>query len=146
MTVFNFSQQNTTKTGVSEAHMCQRQVIHPIYFFRFCSKKPLTRISKPVPGVHGKRGLERRWQKRLAKGWRRVGKGLAKGWQRVGGFPCTLQFRNSRGTRLETRVCDPMVVVTPKCMRAGFSGVPHVNPRILKNTDKGVSRGSEKGS
>ena len=46
------------------------------------SKKPLTRVSKPVPGAHGKRGLERGWQKRLAKGWRRVGKGLAKGWQK----------------------------------------------------------------
>ena len=56
------------------------------------SKKPLTRVSKRVPGVHGKRGLERGWQKRLAekvgkrlaKGWRRVGEGLAKGWRRVG--------------------------------------------------------------
>ena len=36
-------------------------------------KKPLTRVSKPVPGAHGKRGME----KRLAKGWRRVGEGLA---------------------------------------------------------------------
>ena len=48
------------------------------------SKKPLTNVSKRVPGVHGKRGLERGWQKRLAKGWRKVGEGLAKGWQRVG--------------------------------------------------------------
>ena len=30
--------------------------------------------SKRVPGVHGKRGLERGWQKRLTKGWRRVGR------------------------------------------------------------------------
>ena len=61
------------------------------------SKNPLTRVSKPAPGVHGKRGMERGWQKRLAKGWRRVGTGLAKGWRRVGkGFPCTLQFCNSR--------------------------------------------------
>ena len=66
---------------------------------RFCpiAKKPLTRVSKRVPGVHGKRGSERGWQKRLAekvgrkgwqkrlaKGWRRVGKGLARGWRRVG--------------------------------------------------------------
>ena len=61
----------------------------------------------------GWRGVGRKgWQRvgeRLAKGWQRVGKGLAKGWQRVGGFPCTLQFRNSRGTRLETLVCDSMV-------------------------------------
>ena len=63
-------------------------------------KKPLTRVFKPVPGVHGKRGLERGWQKRLAKGRRSVG-----------GFPCTLQFRNSRGTRLENLVCDSMVFV-----------------------------------
>ena len=49
-----------------------------------CSKKPLTSVSKRVPGVHGKRGLERGWQKRLAKGWRKVGEGLAKGWQRAG--------------------------------------------------------------
>ena len=48
------------------------------------SKKPLTSVSKRVPGVHGKRGLERGWQKRLAKGWRKVGERLAKGWQRVG--------------------------------------------------------------
>ena len=48
------------------------------------TKKPLSRVSKPVPGAHGKRGLERGWQNRLAKGWRRVGEGLAKGWQRVG--------------------------------------------------------------
>ena len=41
------------------------------------SKKPLTRVSKRVPGAHGKRGLERGWQKRLAKGWRKVGEGLA---------------------------------------------------------------------
>ena len=50
--------------------------------------KPLTRVSKPAPGVHAKRGLERGWQKRLAKGWRKVGEGLAKGpakgWRRVG--------------------------------------------------------------
>ena len=59
------------------------------------AKKPLPRVSKPVPGVHGQRGLERGWLKRLAKGWRRVG-----------GCPCTLQFRNSRGARLE--VCDSM--------------------------------------
>ena len=65
------------------------------------TKKPLTRVSKQVPGAHGKRGLER--------DWRNVGEGLAKGWRRVGGFPCTLQFRNSRGARLETRVCDSMV-------------------------------------
>ena len=56
-------------------------------------------------------GLAKGWRKvgeRLAKGWRRVGTGLAKGWQRVGGFPCTLQFCNSRGARLEHRVCDSM--------------------------------------
>ena len=43
-------------------------------------KKLLTRVSKPMPGVHGKRGLERGWRKRLAKGWLKV----AKGWRRVG--------------------------------------------------------------
>ena len=47
--------------------------------FKSISKKPLTSVSKRVPGVHGKRGLERSWQKRLAKGWRKVGEGLAKG-------------------------------------------------------------------
>ena len=47
-------------------------------------KKPLTRVSKPAPGIHRRRGLERGWQKRLAKGWQKVGEGLAKGWQRVG--------------------------------------------------------------
>ena len=48
------------------------------------TKKPLTRVSKRVPGAHGNRGLERGWQKRLAKGWRKVGERLAKGWHRVG--------------------------------------------------------------
>ena len=48
------------------------------------TKKPLTRVSKRVPGAHGKRGLERGLRKRLAKGWRKVGEGLAKGWHRVG--------------------------------------------------------------
>ena len=47
------------------------------------SKKLLTRVSKGVPGAHGKRGLERglaeKVGKGLAKGWRRVGEGLAKG-------------------------------------------------------------------
>ena len=51
-------------------------------------QEPLTSVSKRVSGVHGKRGLERGWQKRvgkgLAKGWRGLGKGLAKGWRRVG--------------------------------------------------------------
>ena len=77
-------------------------------------KKPLTRISKRVPGVHGKRSLERGWQKRFAQGlskaWRRVGTGLAKGWQRVGGFPSTLQIFNSGNARLEERVCDSFEV------------------------------------
>ena len=48
------------------------------------SKKPLTRVSKRVPGARGKRGLRgvgrEGWQRvgeRLAKGWRRVGEGLA---------------------------------------------------------------------
>ena len=53
-----------------------------VFFF---SLPKLTRVSKSVPGVHGKRGLERGWQKRLAtglaKGWHRVGEGLAKGWR-----------------------------------------------------------------
>ena len=48
------------------------------------TKKPLTRVSKPMSGAHGKRGLERGWQKRLAKGWRRVGEALAQGWHKVG--------------------------------------------------------------
>ena len=51
------------------------------------------------------------WRGVGRKGWQRVGEGLAKGWQRVGGFPCTLQFRNSRGARLEKLVCDSMASV-----------------------------------
>ena len=47
-------------------------------------QKPLTCVSEPVPWAHGKSGLERGWQKRLAEGWRRVGEGLAQGWRRVG--------------------------------------------------------------
>ena len=67
------------------------------FFPTTLTKKPFTSVSKRVPGAHEKRGLERGWQKRLAKGW-----------QRVSGFPCTLQFWNSRGARLETLVCDSM--------------------------------------
>ena len=52
---------------------------------------------------------------RLAKGWRRVDEGLAEGWRRVSRFPCTLQFRDSRGARLETRVCDSMGRTTRGC-------------------------------
>ena len=53
----------------------------------------LTRVSKRVPGVHGKRGLERGWQRRLAKGWRRVGEGLARGtWRRVALHPPISEF------------------------------------------------------
>ena len=56
------------------------------------------------------------YRERLAKGWRKVGEGLAKSWRRVGeelaGFPCTLHLCNSRGARLEERVCENMVVVT----------------------------------
>ena len=44
------------------------------------TKKPLTRVSKPTPGVHG-RGA---WRGVGRKGWQRVGKGLAKGWHKVG--------------------------------------------------------------
>ena len=55
-------------------------------------------------------GLAEKVGKGLVKGWQRVGEGLAQGWRRVSGFPCTLQFRNSRGARLETLVCDSMVV------------------------------------
>ena len=56
----------------------------------------------------GRKGWQRVGE-RLARAWRSVGEGLAKGWRRVSGFPCTLQFRNSRGARLETLVCDSMV-------------------------------------
>ena len=59
------------------------------------SKKPLTRVSKRVPGIYGKRGLERGWPakvgKGLAKGWRRVGEGLAKG-QRISLHPPISEF------------------------------------------------------
>ena len=51
------------------------------------SKKPLARVSKRVPGAHGKSSLER--------GGRKVGEGLAQGWRRVGGSPGTLQSFNS---------------------------------------------------
>ena len=73
------------------------------------SKKPLTRVSKRVPGVHRKRGLERGWQKRLAKGWRKVGEGLARGWRRV---------RNSRGARLETWFVTPWSLGKPAAFHA----------------------------
>ena len=53
-------------------------------------------------------GLAEKVGKGLAKGWRGAGKGLAKGWRRDSGLPCTLPFRNSRGARLETLVCDSM--------------------------------------
>ena len=70
----------------------------------FYTKKPIARVSKRVPGVHGKRGLERGWQKRLAKGWRKVGEGLAKGWHRVGeglaDFLAPSNFGISRGAHV----------------------------------------------
>ena len=47
------------------------------------AKKPLTSVSKRVPGVHVREmvgeGLAERVGKGLAKGWRGVGEGLAKG-------------------------------------------------------------------
>ena len=86
-------------------------------------KKPLTHVSKRVPGAHGKRGLE---SKGLAKGWQRVSEGLAQGWRRVSGFPCTLQFRNSRGARVETWV-------------NGFLGNPPVL-KILRRVNVGTGR------
>ena len=58
------------------------------------------------------------WKEVGRKGWQRVAETLAKGWQRVGGFPCTLQFRNSRGAHLETRVCDSMVHEMCKSLHA----------------------------
>ena len=64
------------------------EFVNTTFYYTPCcgtlSKKLLTRVSKRVPGAHGKRGLERGWQKRLAKGWRKVGEGLAKGWHSVG--------------------------------------------------------------
>ena len=53
-------------------------------------------------------GLAEKVGKGLAKGWRRLGEGLARGWRRVGEFPCTLQFCNSQGARLEDWVCNSM--------------------------------------
>ena len=38
-------------------------------------QKPLTQVSKQMIGAHGKRSLERGWQKRLAKGCERLAKG-----------------------------------------------------------------------
>ena len=77
------------------------------------AKKPLTRVSKRVPGVYGKEGvgegLAEKVGKGLAKGWRKVGEGLAKGWHRVGeGLADFLAPSNSRGARLEDWVCDSM--------------------------------------
>ena len=50
-------------------------------FCEMSSKKPLTSVSKRVPGVHRKRGvgegLAEKVGKGLAKGWHRVGEGLA---------------------------------------------------------------------
>ena len=81
----------------------------------FCirPKKPLTHVLNVCLGSTERRDWRgvggkgwRRVGERLAKGWRRVGEGLAKGWQTVGGFPCTLQFCNSRNTSLAERVGD----------------------------------------
>ena len=66
---------------------CEPEKLHsyPVSLFHPNYKKPFICISKQAPGVHGKRSLERGWQKRLAE---KVGKGLAKrlakGWRRVG--------------------------------------------------------------
>ena len=78
----------------------------------------------------------------MAKGWRKVGKRLAQGWRRVGGYPCTLQFCNSRGARLEdwVWVCDPECLLqgpetskVPKWLGEGAKGV-------LDRGCKGLSR------
>ena len=44
----------------------------------------VTGVSKRVFGAHGKRSVERGWQKRLANGWRKVDEGLVQGWRSVG--------------------------------------------------------------
>ena len=63
-------------------------------------QKLLTCVSNRVAGVHGKRSLGRGWQKRLVKGWRRVGfqwvlggynpSGYSRIWRDFDGFGRTL--------------------------------------------------------
>ena len=67
----------------------------------------LTRVSKQVPGAHGKRGLERGWQKRLAKGWRKVGEGLNQhGQPKLWGAARTLRMLGWHLWRSETTSSD----------------------------------------
>ena len=75
---------------------------------------------------------------RLAKGWRRVGEGLAQGWRRVSGLPCTLQFRNSRGARLETRVCGSMAILSEVSKRGWRTHGVGARRSFLCPTDSGL--------
>ena len=100
-------------------------------------KKPFTRVSKRVIGPHGKRSLERGWQKRLAKGWRRVGKG----------FSCALQLCDSRNARLEERVCDSMESPNARRSRKKTPKIPEEYSQIqlfnLLGVFWGVSEGGK---
>ena len=107
----------------------------------------------------GRKGLQRVGE-RLAKGWQRVGEGMAKDWERVSGFPCTLQFRHSRGARLETLVCDSMgnfsgiprsVPISSDCsdlFSEQISDPPSAHPfcKSLKNTPKKLENEGRRGS
>ena len=63
------------------------------------AKKPLTRVSKQVPGAHGKSSL---------------GRGGRKGWRGLAGFLAPLQLCNSRSARSEDRICDSMAIGSDK--------------------------------
>ena len=92
----------------SDRQNCSHNVSQKVKRIRHLSdKKPFTRVSQRVMGAHGKRSLERGWQKRLAKSWRKVGERLAQSWRRLS---LHHQLCNSRNSCLEEQVCDSMVL------------------------------------
>ena len=67
VTVFKVAEENQDIR--SDARSQRARAAWGLKQSQFCGKpyKPLTRVSNWVPGVHGKRGLERGWQKRLGQ-------------------------------------------------------------------------------
>ena len=107
--------QTKPKKGQNEkfmnfAHFCELWCFslgkQAQFSLNFCSGMPLRKVHELAFLWFGLPGP-------LLSTW------LAKGWQRVGGLPCTLQFCNSRGARLEDWVCDSQQVLNPTPLNLG---------------------------
>ena len=89
---------------------------------------------KQVHKAHGKRSLERGWQKgwqRVGE-WRRVGRGLAKGWQ-VALHPPMLRFPKRPFRRACSASSKPTRICTPKFVsrRGNTSNIGTNTPKIV---------------